>query len=125
MEGNADKFGREFLERLETLEKQGRKNRGKKKSPSKFAEKFTGNFPKLRQAVNTVFLVFRDFWWVIGPLESKFKSSTPTLLGGAGCPGLGTSETTADLENLPHLIDSGQHCPKSRRPKLGDRKVSQ
>ena len=33
----------------EALEKQGPKNR-RKKSPSKFAEKFAGNFPKMRQA---------------------------------------------------------------------------
>ena len=41
---NADEFG------PETLEKQGREI-GWKNLPSKFAEKFAGNFPKIRQAI--------------------------------------------------------------------------
>ena len=41
-------FGREFFGWPETLEKQGRKIRYQN-SPSKFAEKFTGNFPKIRR----------------------------------------------------------------------------
>ena len=42
-------FGREFFGWPETLEKQGRKIRYQN-SPSKFAEKFAGHFPKIRQA---------------------------------------------------------------------------
>ena len=40
---------REFFGWPETLEKQGRKIRDQN-SPSKFAEKFAGNFPKIRRA---------------------------------------------------------------------------
>ena len=43
------KFGREFFGWAQTLEKQGRKIRYQN-SPSKFAEKFAGNLPKLRRA---------------------------------------------------------------------------
>ena len=43
-------FGCEFFGGPETLEKQGRKIRRKKEMSSKFAEKFAGNFPKIRQA---------------------------------------------------------------------------
>ena len=42
-------FGREFFGRPEALEKQGRKIRDGN-SPSKFAEKFAGHFPKVRRA---------------------------------------------------------------------------
>ena len=42
-------FGRELLEGPETLEKQGRKIR-RNISPSKFTEKFAGNFRKIRRA---------------------------------------------------------------------------
>ena len=42
-------FGREVFGGPEALEKQGRKIRGKN-SPSKFAEKFAGNFPEFRRA---------------------------------------------------------------------------
>ena len=49
LEKNGDKFGREFLGGPKALEKQDRKNCGKTSS-SKFAEKFAGNFPKLRHA---------------------------------------------------------------------------
>ena len=42
------KFGRVFFGWPETLEKQGRKIRYQN-SPSKFAEKFAGNFPKIRR----------------------------------------------------------------------------
>ena len=48
-ERNADNFEREFCGVPETLEKQGRKIRWKN-SPSKFAERFAGNFPKHRHA---------------------------------------------------------------------------
>ena len=41
-------FGREFFGWPETLEKQGRKIRYQN-LPSKFAEKFAGNFPKIRR----------------------------------------------------------------------------
>ena len=41
-------FGREFFGWSEALEKQGRKIRYQN-SPSKFAEKFAGNFPKIRR----------------------------------------------------------------------------
>ena len=41
-------FGREFFGWPETLEKQGRKIRYQN-SPSKFAEKFAGNFPEIRR----------------------------------------------------------------------------
>ena len=44
LERNADNFGRGFCGRPETLEKQGRKIRGKN-SPSQFAENFAGTFP--------------------------------------------------------------------------------
>ena len=40
-------FGREFSGGPETLEKQGPKNRYQN-SQSKFAERFAGNFPKIR-----------------------------------------------------------------------------
>ena len=40
-------FGREFFGWPEALEKQGRKIRYQN-SPSEFAEKFAGNFPKIR-----------------------------------------------------------------------------
>ena len=42
-------FGREFFGWPEALEKQGRKIRYQN-SPSKFAEKFAGDFPKFRWA---------------------------------------------------------------------------
>ena len=42
-------FGREFFGGPETLEKQGRKIRYQN-SPSKFAEKFAGDFPKFEDA---------------------------------------------------------------------------
>ena len=42
-------FGREFFGWPETLEKQGRKFRYQN-SPSNFAERFAGNFPKIRRA---------------------------------------------------------------------------
>ena len=41
-------FGREFFGAPETLEKQGR-NIHYQNSPSKFAEKFAGNFPTIRR----------------------------------------------------------------------------
>ena len=41
-------FGREFFGWPETLEKQGRKIRYEN-LPSKFAERFAGNFPKSRR----------------------------------------------------------------------------
>ena len=41
-------FGREFFGWPEALEKQGRKIRYQN-SPSKFAEKFAGKFPKIRR----------------------------------------------------------------------------
>ena len=47
-------FGREFFGWPETLEKQGRKIRYQN-PPSKFAEKFAGNFPKIRQTKITNF----------------------------------------------------------------------
>ena len=48
LEKNADNSGREFFGGPENLEKQGRKIRYRD-SPSKFAEKFAGNFPKIRR----------------------------------------------------------------------------
>ena len=42
-------FGRDFLGEPEALEKHGQKIRYQN-SPSKFAEKFAGNCPKIRQA---------------------------------------------------------------------------
>ena len=133
-------FGREFFRGAwNPGKKQGRKNRGKK-SPSKFAEKFAGNFPNIRRTkiknsphirsaqpraqhwrclcrrrqsnILTYQALFRSI--ACWPSGNKIFSKNSTM--PCSCPGM--QANTEDMTSLAHLSSEDKVFTPTTGPKL-------